>query len=271
LKIANFALILFREDAMNEIQQEPQASEPVVLEKKNYLQRVIGIFTSPKSVFAYIDEKPDMVLSLLVPVIATILVAIAAITMQFRSPQYLETMKKMSESMSTGMKYGASIIGTIFGMVFVLVVILIKAGIIHVIAPFLNGKGSFKKVVCVLGYSSAPLLIFGVLSIIYMLLNPNDYIPFTASLGMIYTAEKSGFLWNAFYQNFDLFAFWSMGLTIFGVAIVYKFSWKKAAVIILAMWLIGVGLGLGVGKVFEPFYNKSQQQQGQTDDTGDNN
>jgi hypothetical protein len=253
---------------MNEIQLEPQASEPVVLEKKNYLQRVIGIFSSPKSVFQYIDEKPDLVLSLLIPVIATILVSIASITISFRSPQYLEAMKKMPESMSTAMKYGAPIIGGIFGIVFMLIIILIKAGIIHVIAPFLNGKGSFKKVVCVLGYSSAPLLIFGVLSIIYMFLNPNDYIPFTASLGMIYTVEKVGIFWYSLYSSLDLFAFWSLGLSIAGVGIVYKFSWKKAAVIILAMWLIGVGLGLGMVKVFEPFYNKSQQQQGQTDDTG---
>jgi hypothetical protein len=253
---------------MNEIQQEPQSSEPVILEKKNYLQRVFGIFTSPRSVFEYIDEKPDMILSLLIPVIVTILVAIAAITMGFRSPEALERMKNMSESMSMFTKYGAPIILAIFGTVFVLIIILIKAGIIHVIAPFLNGKGEFKKVVCVLGYSLVPALIFGVLSVIYMLLNPNDYIPFTASLGMIYTAEKSGYLWNAFYQNFDLFQFWSMGLTILGVSIVYKFSWKKAAAIILVMWLIGVGLGLGVGKVFEPFLNKSKQQS-QTSDSGD--
>jgi hypothetical protein len=254
---------------MNEVPQEPQAGEPVVVEKKNYLQRVFGIFTSPKSVFQYIDEKPDLILSLLIPVIATILVSIASIMISFRSPQYLEAMKKMPESMSTVMKYGAPIIGAIFGIVFVLIILLIKAGIIHVIAPFLNGKGSFKKVVCVLGYSSVPLLIFGVLSIIYMLLNPNDYIPFTASLGMVYTVEKVGIFWYSLYSSIDLFAFWSLWLSIAGVAIVYKFSWKKAAIIILAMWLIGVGLGLGMVKVFEPFYNKSQQQQGQTDDTGD--
>jgi hypothetical protein len=250
---------------MNEIQQEPPACEPVVMEKKNYLQRVIGIFSSPKSVFEYIDEKPDMILSLLIPVVATILIAIAAITVSFRSPQYLEAMKKMPESMSTAMKYGAPIIGGIFGIVFVIIILLIQAGIIHVIAPFLNGKGSYKKVVCVLGYSSAPLLIFGVLSLIYMFLNPNDYIPFTASLGMIFTIEKVGLFWNKLYSSFDLFHFWSLGLTILGISVVYKFSWKKAAAIILVMWLIGVGLGLGMVKVFEPFYNKAQQQSQTTD------
>ncbi|MFB3897954.1 MAG: Yip1 family protein [bacterium] len=259
---------------MNEIPQEPVSqepvpTEPVALEKKSYLQRVFGIFTSPKSVFQYIDEKPDLILSLLIPVIATILVMISGAIIGFRSPEALDGMKDLSESASMMVKYGATIVISIFSVIFAVVFILIQAGIIHVIAPFLNGKGNFKSLVCVLAYASAPLLIFGVISLAYLFLNPNVYIPFTASLGMIYTAEKVGFIWNAFYQSFDLFRFWSMGLTIAGVTIVYKFNWKKAAAIILVMWLIGMGLGLGIAKFTEPFRNKAQQTQ--TEDTGDNN
>jgi hypothetical protein len=219
------------------------------------------MFTSPREVFQYIDEKPDLILALLIPVIATAMISVAAIIQQFRNPQYLEAIKKMPESMSNVMKYGAPVIGSIFGIVFMLIILLIQAGIIHVIAPFLNGKGSFKKLLCVLGYSSIPSLILGVLSLIYIVINQTDYIPFSASLGLFFTQEKIGIYWYALSKSIDLFAFWSMGLTIFGVAIIYKFSWKKAAVILLSLWLIGIGLGLGIVKVFEPFYNKSQQQQ----------
>lgn len=259
---------------MNEIPQEPVSqepvtSEPVMLEKKSYLQRVFGMFTNPKSVFEYINEKPDLILSLLIPVIATILIMISGAIIGFRSPEALERMKNFSESTSMMVKYGATIVMSIFAVIFAVIFILIQAGIIHVIAPFLNGKGNFKSLVCVLAYSSAPMLIFGLISLAYIFLNPNVYIPFTASLGMIYTAEKVGFMWNAFYQNFDLFRFWSMGLTIVGVTIVYKFNWKKSAAIILVMWLIGMGLGLGIVKFTEPFRDKAQQTQ--TEDAGDNN
>jgi len=250
---------------MNEVPQ-PQ-SEPVVLEKKSYLQRVFGMFTEPREVFQYIDEKPGIILALLIPVLATVMISVAAIVQNFRNPQYLETMKKMPETMSNVMKYGASVIGAIFGVVFVLIILLVQAGIIHVIAPFLNGKGSFKKLLCVLGYSSVPSLILGILSLIYIAINQNDYIPFSASLGLFFTQEKVGLYWHALSQSIDIISFWSMGLVILGVSIIYKFSWKKAAVIILAFWLLGVGLGLGVIKAFEPFYKNAQQQQveGETD------
>jgi hypothetical protein len=244
---------------MNEV---PQAKpEPVGLEKKSYFQRVVGMFTSPGETFKYLDEKPDLIPALSVPIIGTILVAVASTIIGIRSPQFEESMSKMPESMTNVMKYGAPIIGAIFGVIFVLIMLLIKTGIVHVIAPFLNGKASFKKLVCILGYSTAPGLIFGALSVLYIFLNPNDYIPFTGSLGMIFTKEKVGLFWYSFYTSIDLFSFWSLGLTIIGVAIIYKFSWKKAAVILLSLWLIGVGLGLGLVKVFEPFYNKSQQVQ----------
>ena len=244
---------------MNEVPQ-PQP-EPVGLEKKSYFQRVLGMFTSPGETFKYLDEKPDLIAALSVPVIGTILVAVASTIIGIRSPQFEESMKQMPESMSTVMKYGAPIIGAIFGVIFVLIVLLIKAGIVHVIAPFLNGKASFKKLVCILGYSTAPGLIFGVLAVLYIFLNPNDYIPFTASLGMVLTQAKVGLFWYSLCTNIDLFAFWSLGLTIIGVAIIYKFSWKKAVAILLSLWLIGVGLQLGLVKVFEPFYNKAQQAQ----------
>ncbi|MDI6784182.1 MAG: Yip1 family protein [bacterium] len=244
---------------MNENPQ--QQLEPVVLEKKSYLQRVFGMFTGPKEVFQYIDEKPEIILALLIPVLGTVMISIAAIVQNFRNPQYLEAMKQMPETMSNVMKYGASVIGAIFGVVFVLIILLVQAGIIHVIAPFLNGKGTFKKLVCVLGYSSAPGLILGILSLIYIVVNQTDYIPFSASLGLFFTQEKVGLFWHSLCQSIDLFAFWSMGLAILGISIIYKFNWKKAAAIILAFWLIGVGISLGFVKVFEPFYNKAQQVQ----------
>lgn len=244
---------------MNEVQQ--QAGEPVVLEKKSYLQRVFGMFTSPREVFKYIDEKPDLIRALLIPVLGAAMVSIAAIVQNFRNPQYIEAMKKMPESMSNVMKYGGSIIGAIFGIVFMLIILLIQAGIIHVIAPFLNGKSTFKKLICVLGYSSVPTLVLGVISLIYIAINQTDYIPFSASLGLFFTQEKAGLYWYALSRSIDLFSFWSMGLVILGVSIIYKFNWKKAAAIILAFWLIGVGIGLGFVKVFEPFYNKAHEQQ----------
>ncbi|MCX7918767.1 MAG: YIP1 family protein [bacterium] len=249
---------------MNEIQQEfkPKVSGNGFI---RYLVSIGNMLTSPKEEFRRVDEHPRVFQSILIPVVGTLLVSVANVIVGFRSPQFEEAMQKMPETMSTVMKYGAPIIGAIFGIIIMLMILLIKAGIIHVIAPFLNGKSTFKHAVSVLGYASTPGLIFGLLSLVYVFLNPNEYIPFNASLGLVFTKEKVGLLGYTFWNYIDLFTLWSLWLSIIGIAIVYKFSWKKAAVILLSLYLIGIGLGLGITKVFQPLIEKSNPMQVEDD------
>jgi hypothetical protein len=238
-----------------------EIKSPISVGKNSLLSRITGIFYEPTSVFKSLDEKPDLIGAILIPVIAFLITSVTGVLLTFRNPEFLDKLTKMPEQAATITKYGGPVIGGLFGVIGGLILFFIYAGIIHVIAPFLDGKSSFKKLIAVLGYSNAPIILFGLLMLLFALLNTSSYTPFTASLGLVLTKEKVGLTMNALYSHIDLFAFWSLFLSIIGMAIIYKFSWKKAATIVLTLWLIGLGIQVGITKVMEPFIKQSEQSQ----------
>ena len=229
--------------------------------KKSVMSRLSGIFFEPGSIYKYLDQKPDLSTALIITILAAMITSIAGVILQFRNPEFIANMNKMPEQTAAVMKYGAPIIGAVFGVIFGLIMFFIYAGIIHVIAPFLDGKSTFKKLIVVLGYANAPMILFAVLMLVFALINTNSHTPFTASLGLILTREKVGITMNAFYSKIDLFAFWSMFLSILGLSAIYKFGWKKATAIVVILWMIGLGIQVGITKAMEPLIKQSQQNQ----------
>ncbi len=238
---------------------------PPVRITKSFFQRITGIFFEPTSVFQALDEKPDLITAIIIVAIATLIMSIGGVMLGFRNPETIEKFSKLPENTVMMAKYATPIIGGIFAIIFAIGLLLMKAGIIHVIVPFLDGKSTYKKLVTVLGYSYAPMILFSILLITSAILNQDSFTPFTASLGLYFTSDKSGPVINALCSQIDVFSLWSLFLSIQGLSVIYKFNWKKSAAIVLVFWLIGVSLIVGGVMTKEHFFPTQQTQTQQKD------
>lgn len=239
---------------------------PPAPKTKTFIQRITGIFFEPKSTFEALDEKPDIVTAIVILLIASFIGFSGMMILGFRNPDTIAKMNTIhDEKAMTIAKYAVPIVGGIFAMIFAIAMLLFKAAIIHVLVPFLDGKSTYKKLVTVLGYACAPLIPFSILLLVYALLNPNTYTPLTASLSLFFTPDKVGMVWSSLCGQVDLFAFCSLFLSIQGLCVIYKFTWKKSAAIILTLWLIAVCLQTGSVMVSQHFFPKEQQTQTKDD------
>ncbi len=237
---------------------------------KSFFQRITGIFFEPTSVFQSLDEKPDIVTAIAIALLATLIGFIGSgliwgiIWGHNLSSQALEQMSTF-EKVIIFAKYAHPFIGGIYVMIFAIAALLIKAVLIHVLVPFLDGKSTYTKVVSVLGYASAPLILFSILLLVYALLNPNAYPPLTASLSLFFTPDKVGPVWSSLYSQIDLFVLWSLFLSIQGLSVIYKFTWKKSAAIILLLWILSISIQTGGVLIAHRFFSEEQPAQTKDD------
>jgi len=234
----------------------------ISVSEKNWLQRVTGIFYEPEETFKSLNQKPDIITAILIPVVSSLVGGIAGIIITYRTPDFIDKMNKLQ---GTGNPQTIMMLGLVIGIIFALVgalgALFLKSGIIHVFAPFLNGKGDYKNLLSVLGYSSSPFLILSFLLLAYVFINPNATTPLLANLSMLVKKEDVSPLLFSFLSIFDLFSFWILFLSISGVAVVYKMTRSKAAIIILSIWLITSTIYVvSAGVIVPKMFPKTNQQ-----------
>ena len=223
-----------------------------------WYKRLFGVFYEPSKVFRSLDERPDWVWSLAIPILVTIILSTVAVFLAIRSPEYYKALEKFNDTQ----KQYASItayIGVVFAVIFRLGFIFLVGGIIHVIAPFMNGKSSYSRIISVLGYSYLPYFLVGILSIISLVSNPGNYSPLSSSLSVFWTKKEVGIVMLSLLGEFDVIKFWVMGLSTGGLAIIFKFGWKKALTIVLLIWLVTTGIKVGWTAAMKPFIDKSEE------------
>ncbi len=233
--------------------------------RKNWLGRITGVFYEPAETFRQLDEKPDLITALLIPLVVTLISGSAGIILSFRNPEFMDKMSQMPDKANPQIfMWVGAIVGIIFALIWCLGSILLKSGIIHVIAPFMNGKGNYKNLLTVIGYAYVPYLIFSLLFSAYVILNPSSFTPLMANLSILVKKDEVSPLIFSLLSQFDVFVFWMLFLCITGVSVVYKFSRKKAAIIILGLWLVTATISVIVGgivgpKLFPKAYNQTSE------------
>jgi hypothetical protein len=230
--------------------------------EKNWLQRVTGILFEPEEIFKALNRKPDIITALLIPILSALFGGIAGIMLTYRTPDFIEKMNQLPDKGNPQtILLAGLIIGIIFALIFSLGALLLKSGIIHVFAPFLNGKGDYKSLLSILGYSCFPSLVFSFLLFIYVLSNPNVATPLLANLSMLVKQDEVSPLLFSFLSIFDLFSFWGLFLSVSGVSVVYKMTKAKAAIIIFSIWLISsMAIVIYTGVVSPKMFPKANQQ-----------
>ncbi len=140
----------------------------------------------------------------------------------------------------------SSAIGGVLGIVGVLVVtaivFFIAAGLTHLFAKMVGGKGRFRHARAITAYAMM-ITTLGSLVKLPMMISKKTMLVSTGPAILMGDVEPTNKLFLFLQSGFDIFTIWSLVVTLFAIALVYRVSMAKAAVAVFLLWLIFTGLG----------------------------
>ena len=222
----------------------------------NVFEKIIGIFTSPRDTFVAIDNRPTWLIPffiiIVVVVISQFLVMDIAMNDQIEAMKARglssEQIQTAQEHMQGPMKY----IGFIIAPVGILIVWLILAGILLFTGnTIMGGKAQFKNVLAIISWSSLIGIVQAALRT-YLIISNGTSFGVTTSLAILLPTPQVGESKTLLYRllsRFDIFTIWTLILWIIGLAVVYKFSTKKSATMVLTLWAIYIVLVVALGSL----------------------
>jgi hypothetical protein len=223
------------------------------------MQKIIGIFTSPRQTFEAIDQNPTWLLPFLIGVVVFLI--FQTLTVDIQMAERMEMMEAQGQlsaeqleaartQMSGPMKYA----GLIFGPIFWLIMILVMAAIFYVAANLMiGGDSSYKKVFAIICWSG----LVGTLSLIVMtllIISKGTMQGVALDLTVFLDTPPIGGEKSALYRifsNLNVFTIWNVVLWIIGLSVSYKAPTKKAAIPILSLWGIWIVLSVVLGPWFD--------------------
>jgi len=232
---------------MNSI--ETTGSQPEL----NTVQRIIGVFFSPKNTFEDIDRKPGWVVPLIL--ILIIMIASTFITMKYGISERMETQREMMQDrgMTDDQIAMAEKVGKIIGPIWAAIITGVMLAIFTLILWFvgnivLGGQTTFSRIFSVYNYSFLIGMLGVVLSIPLIISKQTANVHF--SLALLLPEDQSKTLLYNVLKAFGLFSIWQYVVLAIGFAVIYKFSMKKAAVPIFILFLFVSAISVAVSQLF---------------------
>jgi len=221
------------------------------------VQKMVGVFFTPKETFEAIDRKPDWLVPLIVIIIISLIFTM--ITLPITMPEQMEKQREQLEekgmsddqidqAMATGEKMGKIFapIGVIIG---VPIVLLFFALIFWFVGNvILGGQTAYKKMFSVYTYSSLIGTLGFILTYLIILLRKSADVHF--SLALLLPQEQSETALYQFLKGFNLFSIWQYAVLAIGFAVIYKFSIKKSGWTMAVLFLITVCISVGFQQIF---------------------
>lgn len=213
----------------------------------SWIERLIKVVYSPREVFTYLSEKPDW----LVPFIILLVVSFVAVFLIYEPIIRPEQVRRIEENPNISPEQREQIMesfggsrGKAFvlagGLIWVVIGLFATSGILYGVFTLMGGEGRFKKVLSVCSYS----LMIQVLSDIVkipLILGKGSGEVYTSAVLLAPGLSSEVPLFRLL-NNFDVFTLWRLWVMIIGMAVMYKFSPKKAAAGVLPLWAVWVVL-----------------------------
>lgn len=237
-------------------QEREQNEQFAQVKEKNVVERIIGVFTSPSETFKSVARKPQwaapLVLVLIISLALSFFIIPIAMEEAQSDPKAIERMEdargKMAErgmseqqiddAFAQQQKLGR-IFGPISGVVMTTVLILAVAGILLLIGNVgLGGQASYSAMVSMYTYSMFIVLLGSIIKLPLIIKQQSVKIFF--SLATFLSPETSETFLYRLLNKFAIFELWQLAVVIIGVAVINKFPTRKAAVPIIALWLLYV-------------------------------
>lgn len=223
----------------------------------NPIQRVIGVFFSPKKTFEDIDRKPDWIVPL--ALILIIMLAFTLITMPITMPEQMEKQRERMEErgmgqdeIDTALAAGENIgkiIGPIGAVVGTAIWLLIFTLILWFVGNIvLGGQTTFMKLFSVNNYSSLVGMLGLLLTLPIVLTKKTANVHF--SLASFLPDDQSKTILYQVLKSFGLFSIWQFAVLAIGFAVIYKFSMKKSGMAMAVLFLITVIVTVVFSQIF---------------------
>lgn len=217
--------------------------------------RIVGIFTSPRETFESIDQKPTWLVPFLIIVIVMIVLQFLAMDIAMKDrladmqarDMPADQFERARDQMESW-KY----VGFAFIPVGMLVVWVIISGILLFGGnTMMGGETKFKKVFSVLAWSGLIGLVGEVIKTL-LILSKGTTRGVVLSLAFVLPTPELGQSPPVLYRllsQFGLFTIWELVLWIIGLAVIYRFTTKKSATLVLSLWAIWIVISVTLGSV----------------------
>ena len=225
------------------------SSAVAVPQSQNLINRIIGIFISPRPTMDDIVARPSWLVPLIIGVIA---VGISSYLLKdLIVDQALEEMaregKVTQEQMDAAVPWIEKSV-LIAPLVFMPIMSLLLAAVFMFVGNvILGGESRFKIAFSVICWGGIVLLLSSIVNIPLMLSRGEMASP--TSLAFLGGEDKGSPIYFLFSQ-LDLFYFWWMAILGIGFAAAYRFTNQKGIITAFACWAIFIALGMGLKAIF---------------------
>ncbi len=219
-------------------------------------ERIIGIFISPKPTFESIDRKPTWLVPLLISIVIALVLMYLTNDINIKDQlAQIERMDLPAEQLEAA-KARTEGPWQYLGLAIIPVATLAVLAILSAIFMFtgntiMGGKGTFKKTFSVIAWSGLVGTVGTILNRILVLIkgtNRGVGINLSALLPLPELGKKPSVLY-ALLSKLDLFMVWELVLWIIGFAVVFRFTTKKSATMVILLWVIWIAVSVLLAQV----------------------
>lgn len=239
---------------MNSVEQTPQ--------EMGMMGKIVSIFVSPTETFQSLDQKP----SWLVPYIIIIIFVTATqfITLDIQISDRIAMMQTQDipadglEAAQRQMQGPIKYLGIVITPIVLPVAWAVMAGILLLTANMMIGQVegvNFKKIFSVVAWSSLVSLL-GIILVTYITLSKGTAYGVGTDLAPLVGTPPMGEPKSPLYRlvsKLDIMTIWQLLLWTFGLSVMYKVTTKKAAMPVVALWIIWIVVSVALGGVFAKF------------------
>jgi hypothetical protein len=215
--------------------------------KSGFIRDIIGCLISPRSSFKSIQEKPNLKKATALILVIAIVAAWASFNYTGKLPlpslpdqqppgQFPEQGPLISNGQFTQV---VLILSAMMSLIGIFGTWLISSVLVHSFSRPLGGKGTFRSILTLAGYASAPLLIQHVLRLADSFMVSQEALQLTATL-QISADPLLNSIANATVNIFTIFRLWSIALLIIATRENYKMSTARSTVATFLSFIIVV-------------------------------
>jgi len=231
---------------------DPTSAERDARPSMGFLRRFVGIFVSPRRVFADIDSgsswwEPWVWGSLIYMIVAylslPVQVRLFELTRDQMSPEEFERSLAWAQApLAKALAIGAWSVGVLFeGVLF--------ATVSYIAVSALSERSSFRKHLAICLWSSIAASVGVLLSNIVIRLKGIEEIrgvrdamaPFGPA---VLLPDSGGKMWYALLSTLDIFSIWFYALMAVGVMQVFGMSRRASILVVIPVWLVSILIAL---------------------------
>jgi hypothetical protein len=226
-------------------------------------EKITGIFISPRETFEALDRKPTWLVPFIIIAVMTLGMTLLTRDIGMQDMMAKFQASEMPQEQIDKITAQTQGIGKYIQMVLIPVATLaiwaIFAGILMFCGnTLLGGSAKFKKLFSMISWSS----FVGALAILVntaIILSKGTTQGVTTSLAVLMPVPGLSDKPSLFYRllsKFDLFTIWSLILWTIGLSVIYKFTMKKSAGLVVALWAVWIVISIAFGNLFGPMFGQ---------------